>query len=630
MGPTLIGLLQESVVKYASLAALKTRNPDGGFQTLTYAELYKAVKEFGTGLISIGLQQKKHFALIAENNSRWLISDLAILGCGAVDVPLSARFSDRELEYVLSHSDCEFALVESQTLLSRLLSLRRRLPKLRKIVVLDLPPGPKPRAESEFGRVLIYSWEEVLKKGRSKIERGERQFDLRAAGVDSNDTATLLYTSGTTGKPKGVMLSHGNIMHNVVTVHANFNPTPGMIWLSVLPVWHSFERTVEYCSLYFGSTIAYSQPDEWKIFEDLATLKPEYLVIVPSLLESVQKNIEKSIGFFESLLIRFEKFYLVFSGFVTGRFPRFKREARILEIFAAILPLIILSPIKLLSFLALRQRITALMGGNLKSIICGGGPLPAYLDRLFAAMGINILEGYGLTEAAPIVSVRMEKAPVLGTVGKPLPYTEIRILSENGELLPHGKKGAVYIKGPQVMQGYYKDPAATRDCLSTDGWLATGDAGMTTLDGNLVITGRMKNAIVLRSGEKVEPEPIEMVIQESPYVQEAVAVGDKRETLGLLIVPNMDNLRRWAQGKKIAFSDEKELVHNPAVYRFFQEEVQSRLVNHGIGFPGGRAAKLALLPAGFEVGRELTRTLSKKREAITEIYDGVIERLYRS
>jgi long-chain acyl-CoA synthetase len=629
MGPTLIGLLQESVVKYASLAALKTRNPDGSFLTLTFAELYQAVRELGTGLISIGLQPKKHVAIVAENNHRWLVSDLAILGCGGVDVPLSAHISDRELSYILSHSDCELALVESQAVLSRLLAVRRHLPRLRKIVCFDLS-GPKPRVETEWGRILIYSWDEVVKKGKTKIGRGERQFDLRAAGVVPGDIATLLYTSGTTGKPKGVMLSHGNIMHNVMTVNSNINPAPGMIWLSVLPVWHSFERTVEYCSLYFGSTIAYSQPSEWKIFDDLRSLKPEYLVVVPAILESIQKSIDKRIGFAQQILIRFERFYLVFSGFVMGRFPRFRREERFLEIFAAILPLIILSPIKLISYLFLRRGVKYLMGGNLRAIVCGGGALPAYVDRFFAALGVSILEGYGLTEAAPIVSVRVEKSPVLGTVGKPLPYTEIKIAGENGEELAPGKKGAVLIKGPQVMQGYYKDPEATSEAVSPDGWLATGDAGMLTLDGNLVVTGRMKHAITLRSGEKVEPEPIELVLQESPYIQEAVVVGDKRESLGLLIAPQMDTLRRFAQAKRIPYSDDRELVRNPAVFRLYQEEVQARLVNNGIGFPGGRAAKLAILPAGFEVGKELTRTLTKKREVISEIYGGVIERLYRS
>jgi long-chain acyl-CoA synthetase len=272
----------------------------------------------------------------------------------------------------------------------------------------------------------------------------------------------------------------------------------------------------------------------------------------------------------------------------------------------------------------------ALMGGNLKAIICGGGPLAISLDRFFAAIGIDILEGYGLTEASPIVSVRPEKFPVLGTVGRPLPDTEIRIAGENGESLPFGRKGTVYVKGPQVMQGYYKDPAATRDILSPDGWLDTGDLGMRTIDGNLMITGRMKNAIVLRSGERIEPEPIETAIQESPYVQEAVVVGDRRENPGILIVPSADTLRVWAASRGIVASDDAELIHNPAVFRFLQGEVETRLANNGISLPGGKAAKLALLPARFEIGRELTRTLSKRREVITEMYAPVIERLYRT
>jgi long-chain acyl-CoA synthetase len=627
MGPTLIGLLQESVVKYASLAAVKSKNPDGTFATLTYAELYTAVKELGTGLVSVGLARGMHAAIVAENTHRWLVSDLAVLGSAAIDVPLSARLADADLEQCLAHCDCEIALVEDPSVLARLLAMRRRLPRLRKIVAMDLP-GPKPFAGSGTERVMIYTWEDVLKKGRARIQKGDRQFDLRAAGVTSTDTATILYTSGTTGRPRGVMLTHGNIMHNVTTVQAALSPEPGSTWLSILPVWHSFERAVEYCSIFFGSAIAYSQPSDWKIFDDLRTQKPEYLVVVPSLLEAMQKSIEKRFNPLDAFLVRFEKFYLVFSGYITGRYPRFRREERLLEIFAAILPLVILSPVKLLSHLLLRRRMRALVGGNLRGIVCGGGPLSIQLDRFFTSLGIDILEGYGLTEASPIVSVRSEKQPVLGTVGRPLPDTEVRIVGESGESLPPGRKGTVHVKGPQVMQGYYRDPAATREMMTADGWLDTGDVGLRTIDGNLMITGRAQSAIVLRSGERVEPEPLETVVQESPYIQEAVVVGDARDNLGILVVPAMDALRPWASSRGIHASD-TELVHNPAVFRFYQEEVQARLAASGLDLPGGRAARLALLPATFEVGRELTRTLSKRRLVIAELYAPVIEALFR-
>jgi long-chain acyl-CoA synthetase len=627
MGPTLIGLLQESVVKYGSLAALKHGTPEGGLRTVTYAELYAAVKEAGTGLITIGLAPGTHVAILSENNPRWLIADLAILGSGGVDVPLGTAMTDRELEQVLMHADCDFAVVEDAASLHRLLSLRRRLPRLRRIVVFDFA-GPKPHAGTGDERVLIYSWDEVLKKGRTKIARGDRQFDLRGAALTPAETATLVYTSGTTGRAKGVMLSHANIMHTVTSVSASISPEPGAAWLSVLPVWHSFERTVEYCSLSFGSTIVYSRPSVWKIFDDMMGLSPEYLVIVPALLEAMEKSLGKRLTFLQQLLVRFEKFYLVFSGFIMGRYPRFRREERVLEIFAAIPPLVLLSPLKLLSHFLLRRRMRKLLGGRLKAIICGGGPLPAYLDHFFSAIGVDILEGYGLTEASPIVSLRSEKSPVLGTVGKPLPTTEVRIMGENGEALPPGRKGSVLVKGPQIMKGYYKDPAATRQILSEDGWLDTGDNGMLTVDGNLVITGRAQHALKLRSGERVEPEPVEMALQESPCIQEAVLVG--RESLGLLIVPNMDWLRRYAAGRHIHFRDPRELLTNPAITRFYGEEVMAQLVNRGIRLPGGAAPRIVLLPAVFEVGRELTRTLSKRREVITQMYAGLIEKLGRS
>ncbi len=452
MGPTLIGLLQESVVKYASRAAVKSRGPDGSFTTLTYAELYTAVKDLGSGLVSIGFSAGMHAAIVAEGTHRWLVADLAVLGCAGVDVPLSSRLPDQELEEALAHSDAEVAIVEDAAVLSRLIAMRRKPPRLRKLIAMDLD-GPRPGAGSGAERVMIYTWEELLRRGRARIQKGDRKFDLRAAGVAPTDTATILYTSGTTGRPRGVMLSHGNIMHNVSTVHTSINPPPGSAWLSVLPVWHAFERAVEYCSIYFGGVIVYSQPSDWKIFEDLKTQRPDYLVIVPSLLEAMQKSIEKRVTPLDAFLMRFERFYLVFSGFVTGRYPRFRREERLLEIFAAVLPLVILSPLKLISVLLLHGRMRALVGGNLRAVICGGGPLSIALDRFFTSIGIDILEGYGLTEASPIVSVRSERLPVLGTVGRPLPDTEVRILGEQGEQLPPGGRGRCRCGGRRSCRG---------------------------------------------------------------------------------------------------------------------------------------------------------------------------------
>ncbi len=628
MSPSLVGLLQESVVKYPSLAALKTRNPDGNL-IITYAELYTAVRELGTGLITVGLRPGQHVAIVCENQWRWLVTDLAILGCGGVDIPLSLRVGDRELEYMLAHAECEVAVVENEAVLLRVAAMRRTLPKLRRIICMDLA-GPRPRLEGDTARVLVHPWDEVVRKGRARLAKGDRQFDLRAAAVTAADNATIVYTSGTSGRPKGVMLTHGNIMHNVTTMPTAIAPQPGMTWLSALPVWSAFERIAEYCSLSFGTTIAYSQPSEWRLVEDLAIHKPAYLVVEPALLADLQRGLEHRLGFPGSLAIRFENFYAVFAGFIAGRYPRFRREERALEIFAAILPLVLLSPLKALTHPLLRRRVTALTGGSLRAIVCGGAPLPASLDRWFYAAGITVLEGYGLTETSPVVSVRSEKAPVLGTAGHPLPYTEVKVIGEDGAECARGVKGQILVRGPQVMRGYYRDEPATREVLTADGWLATGDVGMLTLDGNLVVLGRSRHTITLRSGERLEPEPLETVIAESPYIQDAVVVGENREGPAVLVVPAMEELARWASERGIPFDDGRELVHNPAVFRFYQEEVQARVAAGGLGLPGGRLPRLALLPSRFEVGRELTRTHSKRREVIARLHEGVIERLYRS
>jgi long-chain acyl-CoA synthetase len=629
MSPSLVGLLQESVIKYPSLAALKAVKGDGSPLILTYGELYTAVRELGTGLITVGLRPGQHTALVSENHWRWLVTDLAILGCGGVDVPLSLRTGDRELEYMLAQAECEIAVVESEAALARVAAMRRSLPKLRRIICMDLA-GPRPRLEGDTVRVLVHPWDEVVKKGQARLAKGDRHFDLRAAAVTAADTATVVFTSGTSGRPKGVVLTHGNIMHNVTTMRTAIVPQPGMTWLSVLPVWSAFERIAEYCSLSFGTTIAYSQPSEWKMVEDLAAHRPAYLVVEPNLLADLQRGLERRLGLAGRLAVRFEKFYAVFAGFIAGRYPRFRREERALEIFAAILPLALLAPLKALTHPLLRKRIAALTGGSLRAIVCGGAPLAAWLDRWFYAAGLTVLEGYGLTETSPVVSVRSEQSPVLGTAGQPLPFTEVKVVGENGAECPRGAKGRILVRGPQVMRGYHRDEAATREVLSADGWFATGDMGMLTLDGNLVVLGRSRNTITLRSGERLEPEPLEALIAESPYVQDAVVVGENREGPAVLVVPALEELARWASERGIPFDDGRELIHNPAVFRFYQEELQARLAGGGLALPGGRMPRLALLASRFEVGRELTRTHSKRREVIARLHEGVIERLYRS
>jgi long-chain acyl-CoA synthetase len=628
VAPTLISLLQEAVVRYPSLAVLKAANPDGGPLLLTYAELYEAVRDLGTGLATVGLAKGTHVAIVAENGWRWLVTDLAVLGCGAADVPLSATLGDRELEYVLNHADCEMAVVESTALVARIAAFRRRVPKLRRIIVMEPGSGPRPRLDREAGRILVHSWEDVIAKGRARLARGDRQFDLRAAGITSADTATILYAHSGGSRPRGVMLSHGNIMHNVTSINTRISPSPGDGWLSVLPIWRIAERVAEYVSLSFGSTIIYSRPSEWRIFDDLREHRPGWLVVDPQLLAEIAHGIEKRVGPLASLAIRFEKFYGVFAGFIAGRYPRYRREERALEIFAAILPLVLFSPVRLLSSLVLGRKVGALVGGGLRAIICGGSVTPG-LDRYFYAIGITLLEGYGLPEASPIVSLRSEKAPLLGTAGKPLPLTEVQVVDDAGEPLPFGRSGNLRVRGPQVMQGYYKDEAGTREVLSPDGWLVTGDTALATLDGSLVILGRALRTITLRTGEELQPEPLEEALESSPYIRDAVVVGDHRELPGLLIVPEVKELARWARAHDIPFEVDRELVHNPAVFRMLQEEVQARLVGSGIALPGGRTPRLAVLPSRFEVGRELSQGGAKRREAIDRLYEGVISRMYR-
>jgi len=317
----------------------------------------------------------------------------------------------------------------------------------------------------------------------------------------------------------------------------------------VLPVWHSFERILQYLILQSGATIAYSKPVGSILLADMQAVQPHWFPSVPRIWESVKDGIYKNIkqsSKVKRVLFRFfvgvGESFAYFRNHLLGRYPRFSPRNRVLEIVAAIVPFLLLAPLWALGDILVYKKIKTKLGKNFIAGVSGGGALPGAVDRFFDAIGVLILEGYGLTETAPVLGVRLKTHPVIGTVGPVHRGTEIKIVGESGEILGPGQKGVIHVRGPQIMMGYYKRPDLTARIMDKEGWLDTGDLGMLSYDGEIKITGRAKDTIVLRGGENIEPLPIEQRLAESSYIQQAVVLGQDEKYLAALIVPKQANL----------------------------------------------------------------------------------------
>ncbi len=632
MAGTIIGMFLGACTTYAKYPALMVRGDAEEFSSLTYRQFGEDVEALGFGLLSIGVQPGDHVGLVSDNRLEWILTDLAILGIGAVDVPRGSDTTVQELAYILRHAECKVVVVENASVLSKVLKIKDELPDLKSIVVMD--------EEYHGGPENAIPLDTLLRVGRKERSKNPRRFLDLAAEVKPTDVATIIYTSGTTGVPKGVVLTHANIMHNVEVLPDYLGVKPGHIFLSILPPWHVFERTVEYIILSSGVSIAYSKPVRQVLLRDFELLRPHYIASVPRVWEGLYKGIINNVRqqppskqklFFT--LLTLSTWYARSWRVIEGREPQFSTPLpweQFLRLAKAILVVTLLAPIYRFAnykiFSAVRQR----TGGRITLAISGGGALPQHVDEFFDTIGLRIIEGYGLTETSPVVSVRMPRRSMFRTVGPPIPLTkvEIRSLENPSKKVLPGHKGLVFVKGPQVMQGYYKDPEATAQVLSPDGWLNTGDIGHLTVTGDLQLLGRAKDTIVLLGGENVEPYPIEAKLEESPYISQAVVVGQDQRALATLIVPDFDALAKASAELGIP-SDPDEMLKDRKVIELFQEEVK-RLISPANGFKAfERISQFRLIREEFKVGEELTHTLKKRRNVIQQKYRRVIMSMYQ-
>jgi long-chain acyl-CoA synthetase len=594
---TLCEVFYHSVETYRKPDHLKVKR-DGAWRDISSEEVRRAVEELSMGLRALGVEKGDRVALLSENRPEWAYVDLATLCAAAVDVPIYPNLMPAQVLYVLSDSEAKVAFASSAVQARKLAEVRDRAPHLRHIIRFDdLPAGTAPDG--------ALTLEEVRARGREALAADRDAVKRRAAEVGPGDLATLIYTSGTTGDPKGVMLTHDNIVANVhgaLTAFGDFGPSD--IALSFLPLCHIFERMGgHYLMLHQGVTIAYAESVE-KVPANMTEVRPTLVLAVPRLYEKMYARVQERVAGKPPVAQRLFAWAMgvgrrVFQARVEGRDPGALTRAQY-----AIARRVVF------------KDIYARTGGRLRLFVSGGAPLAREIAEFFGAVGITILEGYGLTETSPVIAVNRPDRLKPGTVGPPLSNVEVKI-APDGEILT---------RGPHVMKGYYNKPEATAEVLEKDGWFHTGDVGMLDRDGFLVITDRKKDIIVTSGGKNIAPQPIEGLLKTHPLMAEIVMIGNKRNFPSALVVPNFDNLEKWAREHGVAATSREELVRDPRVVELYDRTI-AELTQHLAQFE--RIKRIALLPREFSLeAGELTPTLKVKRRVVEQKYKDVIDRLY--
>lgn len=610
---------------------------------LTYTQLVRQIQQLAAGLQTLFdnpvIKQEQEssdlpprVALIADNSPRWLIADQGIMTAGAANVVRSAQADPDELRYILEHSGSIALVVEDIKTLTKLRPYLDDLPIQFVILLSD----EKPPAEDKL-KVLNFS--EVMSLGSKTT--------LQPVQATRQTLATLMYTSGTTGKPKGVMLSHGNLLHQVTTFGIVLQPKGGDRVLSILPTWHVYERTVEYFLLSQGCTQIYTTIRHVKA--DLKAFKPIYMIGVPRLWESIYEGVQKQ---FREQPPNKQK--LVFTLLdISQRYIKARRIAQGLDLnqlnpsplerISASIQASLLLPAHKLADKLIYQTVRAATGGQIKTIISGGGSLAMHLENFFEIAGIEILVGYGLTETSPVTNVRRMEHNLRRSSGLPMPGTQIRIVDpETHKPLPPGEQGLVLVKGPQVMQGYYKNPEATAKAIDPQGWFDTGDLGWVTPNNDLVLTGRAKDTIVLTNGENIEPQPIEDACLRSPYIEQIMLVGQDQRSLGALIVPNLEALQQWAAAENVTLnlpnSDTQENsesfrttieLKSKEVQNLFRQELNREVKNRPGYRPDDRIGQFVLILEPFSIENGMmTQTLKIRRPVVTQRYHDIIDGMF--
>lgn len=587
---TLVQLFFEAVDRHDSGDALRYA-AGGSWRSIGHREVETRVRRVGLALEALGLRRGDRAAILSENRPEWAIADYAALCVGVQDVPVYATLPANQIAYVLEDAGVKLIFVSTAEQLAKVCEVWNELPALEHVVVFDDVAVEDARVRTLASLLELGEREEAAGRGEG--------FRERALVAEPDDVATILYTSGTTGQPKGAMLTHNNIYSNTRAVRDEVVLTNRDVSLSFLPLSHILQRMVDYLLFDRGVPIAYVASFDL-VAQSLVEVKPTVVVSTPRVYEKVYAAVMSSTGLKRRLVY--------WARDVGRRWAEAKLSGR--------RPSLAVSIQHRLADALVFRKIRARVGGRIRFFISGAAPLNPEISRFFYSAGILILEGYGLTETSPVTNVNTPDDFKFGTVGKPIPGTEI-MTAEDGEIL---------VRGPQVMKGYFNAPEQTAEAIDEDGWFRTGDIGEIDAEGFLRITDRKKDLIVTAGGKNIAPQPIENAIRESRYVQEAVVLGDKRPYPIVLVVPDFERLTSWAKAKGIAVANREEMVRDEQVRKKIDDEIQRKLS----GFARYELPKkVALLEREFSIERgELTPTLKVRRRAVEAHYGEIIEALY--
>ena len=622
---TLIEMLDARAAESPDAVAQYGKDANGLFYPIPYSLLQKRARAMALALEGLGIARGDKVGIISDNRPEWLVADLAVLMLGAADVPRGRDAMPYEVEHILKTTEARVAFAENRDQLDKVLGLHQSLPALETVILIE---GEVPEVQG----IDVIGYGNLLEKGLALLDSSSH--DWHSYG-SPEDIATIIFTSGTTGMPKGVMLTHGNMLYQLGEIDRIIDFQPGWKWLSVLPVWHAFERILQYAALYETNAIAYSKPIGKIMMTDIQRINPEILPSVPRIWETIKSGVYQTLkgkgpatmrvfGFFLAAAMRYRRL----ENIVKDRNAKFRKACTMPKRVAAFLPYLLLKGVYAIGDKAAFQQIKRKLGRSFIGGISGGGSISQDTALFFEAIGIRLLNGYGLTETGPVVGVTSYRKPISGIMHT-FAGTELRVVGKDGEVLPPGQKGELLIRGPQVMKGYYGDKARTDAMIDKDGFLHSGDLAVLDINGDFAIVGRAKDTIVLSGGENVEPVPIEKALMESEYIETAVVVGQDRKHLGALISINAKNVERYLKECHVPYVSREGLTELEEVRSLINKEVV-KYVNTERGFKSfEQVSRFALTDAQFQVGRELSAKQEVKRAKVAELYKEEIDSIFR-
>ncbi len=569
------------------------------WKSISYRDVNETIERIGFGLQALGVRQKDKVGILSENCPEWSMTDLACAHFGFASVPIYQTSIPRQIEFIINHSECKVVIVSSKEQAQKIIPIKNNLRSLKYIVLIN---------EEPYHDAWIVSWKDLLKKGDDEKERSGQSMQEIAGKIKPEDLWSIIYTSGTSGNPKGVMISQFNIAANVQQSQAAIGFQKNKRWLSFLPLSHSFERVTSMFSMWVGAEIYFAESIA-KVSENLKEVKPQYMTTVPRLLEKVYSAVLEQVAMGSTVKQNIFHWAQRVGSEAVRKYLAFNKQ-----------PQGLLASRYALAKTLVFNKIAHVFGGEFIQCVSGGAPLSEEVGEFFVAAGIRIIEGYGLTEMSPVTHVNTNDHIKFGTVGKALPDVETKII-EDGEIL---------LRGPNRMEKYFNNPEETAEAIDKDGWFHTGDIGFMDEDGFLKITDRKKNLIVTAGGKNIAPAEVEREITASKFIESAVVVGDRQKFLIAILVPSLDIFSKWGklQNPPIELSTYEDLVTSKDVEKLIREELDI----HQQGLARYEQIKyffLAPQPFTIETG-ELTASMKIKRKHIIEKYQLEIEELYKN